>query len=100
MQFVRNMLDQQRKRLLGSLMQYLEQNVYQHLSVDEQQALRQKVLQAVSAHHDVCLDLLKSSVSDGSVVNAQALELIEQMHSELQEIGHIVREDYSDGPGG
>lgn len=86
MQFVKNMLTEQRKRLVGSLMQYLEQNVYHHLTEDEQRALRQKVLSSVSQHHDVCLDLLKASVSDGSVVNDEALRLIASMHRQLNSI--------------
>lgn len=84
MQFVRNMLTEQRKRLVGSLMQYLEQNVYQHLTEDEQRALRQKVLSAVSQHHDVCLDMLKASVVDGSVINDEALRMIASMHRDVK----------------
>lgn len=83
MQFVRNVLNEQRRRMTGSLMAYLEANVYQHLSEAERKELRTKVLAAVGQYHEVCLDMLKASVDDGSVINEEALHLMAGLHSDV-----------------
>lgn len=70
-EFVRNLLTEQRKRLAAALLVYLEQNVYPKLSRPEQEALRSKVLAAVGAYHDTCLDIIKASVDDGSTAQNQ-----------------------------
>lgn len=82
--FVRNILTEQRKRMVGSLMQYMEREVYPKLTRDEQKSLREKVLNATISYHDVCLDVLKASVSDGSVVNEEAVRLMAELNSRLQ----------------
>lgn len=82
-EFVRNLAVEQRKRLVGSLMEHLERNVYPVLSPDQRTALRQKVLQSVGAYHDFILDVLKASVSDGSVTNEHALELLAEINKKL-----------------
>jgi hypothetical protein len=80
MEFVRNLATEQRKRLVGSLMEHIERQVYPHLPREAQVALRQKVLQCVGAYHDFVLDCLKASVNDGSVTNDAALELLTKVH--------------------
>lgn len=92
MQFARNVLNEQRRRLIGNLMQYLESHVYAHLDEHEQRELRKRVLTAVGAYHDVCLDMLKASIDDGSVVNEDALRLLSQQVDAL-------RKDLSHGVG-
>lgn len=82
-EFVRNLAIEQRKRLVGSLMEHLERNVYPSLAPEQRTALRQKVLQSVGAYHDFILDVLKASVSDGSVVNESALELLAEINRKL-----------------
>jgi hypothetical protein len=79
--FIKNLAIEQRRRLVGSILEYAEQRVYPHIPVAEQRAFRQKVLTAVGAYHDMTLDMLKASVSDGTVVNERALELLEQIHA-------------------
>lgn len=90
-QFVRNVLNEQRRRLIGNVMQYLEGHVYTRLSPDEQRELRRRILAAVGAYHDVCLDMLKASIEDGSVVNEEALRLLAQLSQQVdglrQELG-------------
>lgn len=81
--FVRNLAIEQRKRLVGSLMEHLERHVYPSLSKDQQIAVRQKVLSSVGAYHDFLLDVLKASVSDGSVTNDVALELLAEINAKL-----------------
>lgn len=84
MQFVKNLLIEQRRRTVGSLMGHIEEKVYPRLPAHERKDLRDKVLQTVNAYHDVCLDVLKSSVNDGSVVNEEAIRLLAEIH------GHVV----------
>lgn len=84
MEFVRNMLNEQRKRLVGTLMQHLEAQVYPHLNDRERHDLRKKVLAATSSYHDICLDLLKASVNDGSMVNDEAIRLLARLNTEVR----------------
>lgn len=79
--FVKNLLAEQRKRLVASVMDYIEVNVYPHLSGEEQKALRQRVLTSVGVYHDFCLDAIKASVNDGSIQNEHVLELLRSIHS-------------------
>lgn len=94
MQFVRNVLNEQRRRLTGTLMQYLEQNVYPRLSPDEQRELRRRVIGAIGQYHDTCLDMLKASVSDGSMINEDAIQIIARLDSNMTALR---RELASDG---
>lgn len=82
-EFVRNLAVEQRKRLVGSLMEHLERNVWPHLTKDQQVATRSKVMASVGAYHDVVLDMLKASVSDGSVTNEVALEMLADINRKL-----------------
>lgn len=79
--FVRGLLVEQRRRCVGSLMDYLERNVYQHLPAEERRALREKVLSSVGTYHDTCLDVLKASVNDGSeLVNELAVQALNDLN--------------------
>lgn len=86
MQFIKNLLAEQRRRMVASLMQHIEAHVYPHLPERERVELRQKVLTTTSAYHDICLDVLKSSVSDGSVVNEEAMRVLGRLDSGLHEV--------------
>ena len=90
--FVRNVLVEQRKRLVGSLMQYLEQNVYHRLPQAEREALRTKVLSSVGSYHDICLDMLKASVDDGPIQNEEALRAIADLHADVRSLRREVRD--------
>ncbi len=85
--FVKNLLTESRKRLVGSLMSYMEQNVYPELDKKQQEELRNKVLTSVGAYHDACLDMIKASVNDGSMVNEHFLDEIYDMFNELMDKG-------------
>lgn len=82
-ELVRNMLSEQRKRLVATLMRTLETDVYPKLSRPEQEQLRRRTLDAIDRYHDVCLDLLKSSVQDGTAVNDEAIRLLVSLHGKL-----------------
>lgn len=81
--FVRNLLNEQRKRLVGAIMQHLEQNVFDRLAPAEREEVRRKVLSAASQYHDVCLDMLKASVNDGTEINEEALALLAQINRKI-----------------
>jgi hypothetical protein len=93
MQFARNLLNEQRRRLVGNLMTYIESNVYRHLSEHEQRELRKRVLTAVGAYHDVCVDMLKASIDDGSIVNEDAVRLMARLSSQME----ILRSELTHG---
>jgi hypothetical protein len=84
--FVRNLLTESRKRLVGSLMSYVEQNVYPSLNPKQRDELRQKVLTSVGAYHDACLDIVKASVNDGVISNEYLLQAIYDMHDEIRSL--------------
>lgn len=83
MEFVRNLLIEQRRRAVGTLMGYIEANVAAKLDRQQNKELRDQVLRTIGAYHDVCLDVLKSSVNDGSVVNEEALRLLGEIHQQV-----------------
>lgn len=85
-QFAQNLLLEQRRRLVGTLMRYLEEEIYPGLSVPQQKDLRKKVLTATSQYHDVCLDLIKASVNDGTVADEQTLRLLTLVHADVREL--------------
>lgn len=86
MDFVRGLLNEQRKRLVGTLMQYMEENVYPVLEDQQKRELRSKVLGSVGQYHDAALDMLKVSVSDGLEHNEEVLALLRLIHANLN--GH------------
>ncbi len=88
--FVRAMLMEQRRRLIGSIMEYTEQCVFPRLEEHEQRAFRKKVLQSVGVYHDTVLDMVKASVNDGFMVNEAALEAIERLHVDLRAVRKAV----------
>jgi len=84
--FVRNLLVEQRRRSVATLMKYVEREIYPKLPQSLREELREAILSTLGAYHDLCLDVLKASVADGVVVNEEALELIAQIHEELAAI--------------
>jgi len=85
--FVRNLLIEQRKRLTGAIMTHAERNMYEGMSQAQQRAFRDKVLASVGAYHDTCLDILKASINDTSVVNEDALTLLTDIHALVKRNG-------------
>lgn len=82
--FVRNLLVEQRGRLIGSILGHVEREVYPKLDPEARSLLRQKVLTSVGVYHDTVLDILKASVNDGAVVNEEALRLLADLHRDVQ----------------
>lgn len=82
-EFVRNLLTEQRRRLVGTLLGHIDRNIAPRLTAAEQKELREHTMRAVNAYHDVVLDIVKSSVSDGTVLNERALQLLVEMHARV-----------------
>jgi hypothetical protein len=79
--FVRALLIEQRKRMVGGVMSHAEgSSWWGKLTVDEQRAFRDKVLSSTGAYHDVVLDCVKAAVGNGAVINEEALNLIRDLH--------------------
>lgn len=83
-EFVRNLLIEQRKRVVGSIMTHAEKNMFPVLSPAQQRMFREKVLASIGVYHDTCLDILKASVDDGSLVNTEALSMISEIHQAMR----------------
>lgn len=73
----------QRRRLIAAVMGELEERAYPHLSLDEQQALRRKVLQSVGSFSDFVIDVLRSSQSSSWQVNEEALRVLHEINSKV-----------------
>jgi hypothetical protein len=79
--FVRALLVEQRKRMVGGVLAHAEQSAWwPKLSKQEQLAFRDKVLSSTGVYHDVVLDCVKAAVGDGAVINEEALSLIRDLH--------------------
>lgn len=79
MQFIKNLLAEQRKRALGTIMRHVEVKVYPKLTQAERDELRAKIMGALGQYHDTTLDILKSSVDEGGVVNEEALGILRRL---------------------
>lgn len=85
-QFAQNLLQEQRRRLVGTLMRFLEEEVYPALSLPQQKELRKKVLTSTAQYHDVCLDLIKASINDGTVANEETMRLLTLVHADVRSL--------------
>lgn len=92
MQFVRNMLIERRQRLVGTLMRYMEAEIYPKLTEHERRELRKRILTAIDSYHDVCLDMLKASVEDGSILNDEATRLLARLNSSIDSLRMSARD--------
>lgn len=82
--FVRNLLIEQRRRMVGGIMSHAEQSPWwSKMTVGEQRVFREKVLASTGAYHDVVLDCVKAAVGDGAVINEEALALIRSVHDKV-----------------
>lgn len=78
-------LGEQRRRLTGAVMTHLEREIYPSITAEQQRTLRAKVLAAVGAYHDNCLDIIKSLSGDGEVRNEIAIELLRDLLAEARD---------------
>jgi len=88
---VRRLAVAQRKRLIASILSYMEQAPwYSELTEQECQELREKVLGSIGAYHDFILDVINVGEDDHSR-NARALELITQVHASQRRLETDIR---------
>lgn len=83
MSFVRNFLGQRRRRMLASLMRYIEEEVYQYLPEEKRKSLRNRVLQTVNEYHDSVIDVVATSVDDGAVQNEEVLNRLASLSTRI-----------------
>lgn len=81
----RRLAVEQRKRLVASVMEYLEHNVYAGLSKEQQVELRSKILDSVGVYHDFVLDLLKVN-RDEAIQNEETLRLLNAIHNDTRRL--------------
>lgn len=79
--FVRNVLNEQRKRAVASILTHAESRIYAKLTPREQSELRSKIIASITQYHDTCLDLVKASVDEGTTVNEEALRLLHKLNT-------------------
>ena len=85
---VRNMLGEQRKRLVASILGFMEsEDWWGELHDDEREQLRAKVRGAIGVYHDVTLDLLKATLGGSQVLMSEdALRLLQSTHDGLVDL--------------
>ena len=82
-EFVRRVLVERRKRAVGTILGWAERRIHDKLTSTERAELREQVIAAVGAYHDVALDMLAASIDDGGMVNQEALRMLEDLHSRV-----------------
>jgi hypothetical protein len=84
--FVRALLTEQRKRLVATILGYIERNISYKLTTDERLDLRDEIKDAINNYHDCVLDCLKASVNDGGMFNEHALTMLTKMNEQLRTV--------------
>ncbi len=82
-EFVRRVLGERRKRAVGTILGWTERRIHDKLTPTERNELREQVIAAVGAYHDVALDMLSASIDDGGMVNQEALRMLEDLHARV-----------------
>jgi hypothetical protein len=90
--FVRALLTEQRKRLVATILGYIERNVSYKLTSDERLDLRDEIKDAINNYHDCVLDCLKASVNDGGMFNEHALVMLTKMNEQLRTVSNRLNE--------
>lgn len=80
-EFARSLAGKQRDRLVGTLLGYLEKEIYPSLTPAKCKEVRERVLAATGVYHDFVLDCLRASTGSGGVTNEEALRLLHAIHS-------------------
>lgn len=78
---VQGFLKRRRDRAVGSILGYVEREVFPRLPEDERSRLRRVVLDALNGYHDSVLDLVKAE--DGVVRNDEVLAMFERLDRHL-----------------
>lgn len=81
---VRELIVQQRGRVVAGILQHAERSFYDRLSPAERTQFRQKVLDSVGVYHDLVLDVLKVQRKSSTVINEEVLPLLRAIHREIR----------------
>lgn len=81
---VRELIVQQRARVVAGILQHAERSFYDRLSPMERAAFRQKVLDSVGTYHDLVLDVVKVQRKGSMVLNEEVLPLLKAIHREVR----------------
>lgn len=80
---VRDFLKRRRDRAVGSILGFAEREIFESLSTQQRERLRQTVLDALNGYHDSVLDLVKAE--DG-VRNDVVIEILERVDRNLTQM--------------
>jgi hypothetical protein len=75
---VRDFLKHRRDRALGTILGYLEREVFARLQPAERESVRRVVLDAINGYHDSVLDLVKAEDAS-SVRNEEVLRVLSSL---------------------
>lgn len=75
---VRDFLNNRRNRAVGSILGYVEREIFPKLSAQEQRELRLSVLDALNSYHDSVLDLVKAEDGVRNDVVVEAIRRLEE----------------------
>lgn len=90
--FARSLAIEQRNRLVGTLLGYLEKEIYPALPQHKRKEIREKVLASTGVYHDFVLDCLRASTGVGGVTNDEALRLLHAIHSTQSHIARALED--------
>lgn len=80
--YAQRQAEHQRSRLVATVMEMAERELYPHVPAPTQARFRRRVLQAVGQYHDFVLDALKATISD-EIENELVVELLEQVAADV-----------------
>ena len=81
---VRGLLSERRRRAVADTLGSLERSeIWDKMSKDEQERVRQTVRRAVNGYHELVIDLLKVMNDGTSMVNDQAVAMIADVHRDM-----------------
>lgn len=78
---VTELVGEQRRRLVGSILGFMEREIYPDLTPLQQAQVRKKVLTSVGVFSDFTLDCIRAC-NKGWVVNEEALRLLHQINAQ------------------
>lgn len=79
---VTELVAEQRRRLVGSILGFMEREIYPDLTVQQQVAVRKKVLTSVGVFSDFTLDCIRAC-NKGWVVNEEAMRLLNAINDQV-----------------
>lgn len=80
---VRELIIQQRGRVVAGILQHAERTFYDRLTPAERVAFRQKVLDSVGTYHDLVLDVVKVQRKGSTLINEEVLPLLRAIHGQV-----------------